>query len=178
MTPGEALLALCKRLGIRVGDRGGRGGLHGEPTWDGASLRWPLRGVLTKRAPEHWLAHEIGHWLVAPPEWRTVPNYGFQRDPHSQWDPDQIRPEFDREHERYDPGASEDEEALALWLGILVGHACGLDADEACSELTVTAGDFDGQKDNLARLAELGLIAPGPEVVSVGRWQFVEPGVG
>jgi hypothetical protein len=168
----QRLLTLCARLGILVEDRRVTGAMHHEPTWNGTSLRWPLHGMTTKYGPEHWLAHEIGHWLVAPHEARGMPNYGFRRDPHSMCEIEVIRPEFAEDCASPTRWASEDEEGLALWLGIIVGDACGLDPDEACRELSVTGGDFECMARDLAELAGRGLIEPGPVRPAVGPWRL------
>lgn len=47
------------------------------PTWDGSTLHLP-GGV--EQDPE-WTLHELGHWLVAPPASRALPNYGLGTDP-------------------------------------------------------------------------------------------------
>lgn len=47
------------------------------PTWDGKTLHMP-GGVEQDPA---WTLHEVGHWLVAPPASRALPNYGLGTDP-------------------------------------------------------------------------------------------------
>ncbi len=121
--PEESLLQLCDRLGIVVECRA-----VGTLTWDGTSLRWPLDNDRTHPA---WLAHEIGHWLVASPEHRTKPNYEFWRDPHSGW-----RNANGRGRHKFDP-----EEQEALWLGMLLGTYMGLDPFDMEDVLDVTRGE-------------------------------------
>jgi hypothetical protein len=114
---------LCARIGLPLEERP-----FGSPTWDGCSIRWPISPSL---GPE-WLAHEIAHWLVAPPETREIPNFGFKRDPHtSEWtNPD------GRGSARFDP-----EELRALWLGALLTVYSGMDPRDVERGLRVSRGE-------------------------------------
>lgn len=159
----ERLMALCRHHGMDFADRGviGREG-HEAMTWDGATYRWPLEDV---EAPAHWLAHDLGHLLVAPPSWRFRPNYGYLYDPLSDWINPAPRPGF--HDDRAVDGDGEDaEEGLALWLGIHVGSALGMARTEAEAALYVYGFERDKREAKCADLAARGLL-----VMAGGAWQ-------
>ena len=124
----RALLEVCGRLGIEVKPKP-----DAAVTWDGATLAWPRRvgvGVLVMHPA--WLAHEIAHWHVAAKEQRALQNYGFRRDPH-------LRTWINasgRGVDHLDP-----EEMRALWLGIAIGEACGIDPRTAEASMQVRGGE-------------------------------------
>lgn len=175
-SPEERLLAVCAALDIPVEDRGVSGAGHAEPTWNGCTLRWPLRDIPNA---VHWLAHEVGHYFRAPAAWRAVPNYGFVRDPHSEWSAhagERIRPEFDPDDDAWRAGADDEEEAEALWLGVLIGEACGLDPADAVDALGVINEDWEMQAEAMQRLAAAGAVVPAPPSDVFGPWTLA-PGV-
>ncbi len=160
MTPEAHLLRIAAAHGIRVEAR------HEGPTWDGSSIRWPLHGLRGDLLSLHWLAHEIAHWLVAPPEWRHYAMYGFGSDPHytvnHATEHYEVRPEFGGLS-----SADDREEALALWLGVIIGAHCGLDVRDAIEDLDV---GFDERHDApvaLNRLRARGLIVDGGQALPV-----------
>lgn len=106
--PEQNLLDICSRLGLKTDASKDR-----LDSWDGQSIRWPVGG-----STPVWLAHEIAHWLVASPEMRALPNYGFRRDPNNHL----FTLPNGRGLDKFDP-----EEMLALWLGILLAVFCGED---------------------------------------------------
>ena len=173
MNPLDRLLAVCARLEIPTKNHAVRGTRHGLPTWDGAAIRMPLD------AP--WLAHEIGHHEVAPPEYRAMANYGFRADPHSLWIPEQKgdgRPMFDPDDAAFVEGADADEEADALWLGALIGAACGLDPADAAEDLDYIPEDYESREPAMERLRARGLAEPGPDVEIVGPWRVTPAAMG
>lgn len=62
--------SLAKALGIQLERRSKL-----TPLWDGRSIN------TTELAPEH-VVHEIGHWLLAGPWRRTLPNFGLGPSSH------------------------------------------------------------------------------------------------
>lgn len=168
--PEARLVAFCARIGMPLNERPiGDVAYHEVPTWDGKSLRWPLYVP----DEEDWLAHEIGHYLVAPKQYRTWPNYGFRRDPHSGWAAYRdggVRPEFDPDSEHYRDGADDAEEARALWLGVLIGEACGLEPGGAVDALEIDSDELSSKTVAMVELEAAGLVVPAPPRPIVGPW--------
>lgn len=92
-----------------------------------AAFSWDGRAVRT-RSEASVLIHEVAHWLIAPPERRSLPDFGLG-----------AGPETDRIAEAdaarcVDDAVKEEEELLASMLGILFEAALGQPAIHAFIE--------------------------------------------